>query len=56
MKAKILAALDKTIAEAETRMNPINPESYSNQYGVWKGLLRAREIVMQTEEEGAKHG
>ena len=56
MKAEILAELNKKIAEAEKKLSPMNPVTYSGDYKYWSGLLEAREIVTKTTEEGAKRG
>ena len=56
MKEQILAKLDKKIAEAEKKLSPIHPASYSGDYKYWSALLHAREIVTETKEEDTKHG
>ena len=56
MKAQILAELDKKITEAEKKLSPMNPVTYSVDYRYWSALLDAREIVTKTTDEGAKRG
>lgn len=56
MKAKILEKLDDKLKEAEIALTPVKPNTYSSDYGYWKGLLDAREIIQKTEEETVKYG
>ncbi len=56
MKVKILDNLDEEIKKAETEVSNVDIATSSYKHGIWTGLLRAREIIQKTPEEGVKHG
>ena len=39
--------LNEKIDEAEKKLSPVNPTTYSRDYGYWSGLCDAREIMQE---------
>ena len=56
MKAEILEGLDAEIAKTEKECAVGDARTHSYRSGVWAGLLKAREIVQKTPDEGLKRG
>lgn len=56
METKESKDLDRAIEWAEKKLSPMNPATYSRDYGFWSGLHDARNIMRPGAETLAKMG